>query len=461
MKMLTVLLATWLVLAQGEDGAQRPPPPPSDDLSQIEITPEEIPLGFPEQEEFPEQREIDLPLLFRGEPRTIGVFSPRGRKPNCTGIFPCSRRPSLYKLDEFPPGRPTLGNLGNICAAGRKKISYGPWNLPQTSYSHLVRQGDALNSLETELGRCCHLPQNEKLPCSVRVWSDILGQFCTAELSAKTKPYYCCKLKGDTRQRCFQDAAPFPNYKFKGAAGGANPAGPQKLPELSFPPGRPSSANIGNVCTLRKFRPVYPASVLPRSGYGWFQRQARAVNRMENAFKKCCRTQDVGCARRGWEKSLTQFCKEEFSVKTRQHPCCKLDKTEDRHDCFAVQAPYPDYDKEVQLASLAEVTPSLLDTLCGQVTLLTKQKHIPALVKNITGPCCSLLGEERTQCATEAKSEFITTLCGARRRSWKDPENCCAQTEEGARHNCFNLKYLTSVPLARAGQPLQPTLPAK
>ncbi|XP_066466402.1 extracellular matrix protein 1 isoform X2 [Tiliqua scincoides] len=331
MKMLTVLLATWLVLAQGEDGAQRPPPPPSDDLSQIEITPEEIPLGFPEQEEFPEQREIDLPLLFRGEPRTIGVFSPRGRKPNCTGIFPCSRRPSLYKLDEFPPGRPTLGNLGNICAAGRKKISYGPWNLPQTSYSHLVRQGDALNSLETELGRCCHLPQNEKLPCSVRVW----------------------------------------------------------------------------------------------------------------------------------EKSLTQFCKEEFSVKTRQHPCCKLDKTEDRHDCFAVQAPYPDYDKEVQLASLAEVTPSLLDTLCGQVTLLTKQKHIPALVKNITGPCCSLLGEERTQCATEAKSEFITTLCGARRRSWKDPENCCAQTEEGARHNCFNLKYLTSVPLARAGQPLQPTLPAK
>lgn len=74
-----------------------------------------------------------------------------------------------------------------------------------------------------------------------------------------------------------------------------------------------------------------------------------------------------------WEKSLTQYCGNEFSVKTKHHPCCKVEKAEDRLSCFAAQAPYPDYDKEVRLVSLAEITPSLLELLCGQVTLLTKQ----------------------------------------------------------------------------------------
>lgn len=134
-------------------------------------------------------------------------------------------------------------------------------------------------------------------------WLDVLKRFCNAELSVKTKPYYCCKRKGDVRQRCFQHAAPYPNYKFKGAGGGANLLGNQKLPEISFPPGRPTSSNIENVCTLRKFRPVYPAGVIPRTGFGWFQRQARALNRLENMYKKCCHTQDVGCARRGVSES--------------------------------------------------------------------------------------------------------------------------------------------------------------
>ncbi|KAJ6652404.1 hypothetical protein lerEdw1_011522 [Lerista edwardsae] len=458
MKMLVLLLASWLVLAQSAAAAphdEQPPPPPSDDLSQTEIT-DEIPLGFPEQEAFPEQIEIDLPLLIHGEPQ----FTPRARKPHCSGSSPCTRRRPLFKLDEFPPARPSLNNLGRICAAGRKKVSYGPWNLPQSGFSHLVRQGDALNRVEAGLDECCQLPLSEKLPCGTSVWLDVLEQFCDAEFSAKTKPYSCCKLEGPARQGCFEDAAPYPKYNFPGAERGRSGEAPQRLPELPFPPGRPASANLGNICALRQSRPAYPTSVFPRSGFGWYLRQAQALNRLESGFKKCCQTQDLGCARRAWEKSLTQFCKEDLSVKTRHHPCCKLDEDEDRFACFAVQAPYPDYDQVVRLVSLAEITPSLLEQLCGPVTLLTKQRYIPALVKNITGPCCNLLGDERTLCATEAKSDFIATLCGPRRRSWTDPKDCCSRADAEALDDCFNLNYLASIPLAGEGRPLRPTRPA-
>lgn len=158
---------------------------------------------------------------------------------------------------------------------------------------------------------------------------------------------------------------------------------------------------------------------------------------------------------------MTQFCKDEVSVKTKHHPCCKRPTAEDQHACFALQAPYPDYNKEVRLVSLAEVNPFLVDLLCGQVTLLTKQKYIPALVKNITGPCCSLSGDERPKCASAVKSEFITTLCDTQRRTWKDPKECCAKTEKEGRHSCFNLNYLTSIPLASSDNPLQPTVTAE
>lgn len=60
------------------------------------------------------------------------------------------------------------------------------------------------------------------------------------------------------------------------------------------------------------------------------------------------------------------------------------------------------------------------------------------------------------------KSDFIATLCGPRRRSWKDPQDCCSKAEEGgALQACFDRNYLASIPLAGEGQPPQPTLPAE
>ncbi|KAL8184825.1 UNVERIFIED_CONTAM: hypothetical protein K2H54_030093 [Gekko kuhli] len=466
------------VLQTLDDREEVPPPPHAED--QKEIDP--LPFQFVLQEEVDPfmnpvyQREVlDLPLLVHGEPQT-GLFAlnPRGRRPPGAGR---PRYPS--NLPDFPPGRPNLGNIDGICAEGRQKAAYGPWNLPHTSFSHLSRQGAALNDLESSMSQCCQLPVDKKLNCSLAAWSDALENFCGAEFSVKTKPYPCCKLEGASKEDCFARGAPFPNYDYIGAdaqqgekPSGCTPRDPSqckpkdlvaahKLPKISFPPGRPTDDNIKNICKLRGFRPVYPDRDLPDTGFGWFVRQAQAINRLEKEFKKCCQKKDVSCAHRGWEAVLAQYCKKEGAVKTKPHFCCKEPEGEDRLSCFANQAPFPAYDKEVHVVNLAEVTPSLLDQLCGQHALLSKQKHVPALVQNITVPCCELQGDERTQCAQQEKSQFLTTLCNSPRAFWKDTKKCCSKTKEAARVACFDSSYLTNVTLARAEQPLPPTEPTE
>lgn len=79
-----------------------------------------------------------------------------------------------HRLDGFPPGRPSPDNLKQICLPERQHVLYGPWNLPQTGYSHLSRQGETLNLLETGYSRCCHCRSDtNRLDCLklvVRVW---------------------------------------------------------------------------------------------------------------------------------------------------------------------------------------------------------------------------------------------------------------------------------------------------
>ncbi|XP_015265594.1 PREDICTED: extracellular matrix protein 1 [Gekko japonicus] len=478
MKMLAILLASWLALAGSATVGpkdDREEVPPAEDLLQKEIDP--IPLQDMLQEELDPymnpvyQREVfDLPLLVHGEPQTdFSALTPRGRRPPGVGH---PRYPS--NLPDFPPGRPNLSNIDGICAEGRQKAAYGPWNLPHTSFSHLSRQGAALNDLEASVSQCCQLPEDRKLECSQAAWSDVLEKFCEAEFSVKTKPYPCCKLEGASQEDCFARMAPSPNYEQQGEEpSDCTPSDPSqckpkdliaahKLPKIAFPPGRPTDANIKNICKLRKFRPVYPESTLPKSGFGWFVRQARAINRLEKEFKNCCRKEDVvGCAYGRWETVLTQFCKKEGAVKTKPHFCCKEPEGEDRFACFTNQAPFPAYDREIRVVNLAEVTPALLDLLCGQHTLLSKQKHMPALVQNITQPCCELQGDERTQCAQQEKSQFITTLCNSPKAFWKDTKKCCSQAKDAARVTCFDAGYLSNVTLASTEQPLQPTEPTE
>ncbi|XP_042297158.1 extracellular matrix protein 1 [Sceloporus undulatus] len=480
MMLLGLLLALWLALAKAAtlapkgDEAEKPPLQPfDDDVLQQQIAPDEIPLEFLFQKEIDLGEGLDLPVLIHGEPQVSlsGPIGPRARRPSgCFNGLLCTRAAPLYRLDEFPPARPTTRNIGNICNQGRKKLSYGPWNLPQTSYSHLSRQGDALNNLEAGVSECCQLEDDEeKLPCCAAVWSDVLEKFCDTEFSIKTRPYHCCKMRGLHRERCFVKEATFLDYDFK------NQTFPEEEPyqipsgykeeknlKISFPPGQPTKENMKNICQLRKFRnSVLAATSLPLSHFGWFVRQAKALNRVEKEFKKCCRKEDIGCARKGWEKALTQYCRQEFSVKTRPHMCCKEGEMDARFNCFNNLAPYPAYDKEIKSVSLADITSPLLDSLCGQFTLLSKGRQIPALIQNITEPCCQLQGSERIDCAKEEKTQFIANLCGTQRKSWKDPESCCAKEENEVRESCFNSNYLSNVALASVEQATaMPTEPA-
>ncbi|XP_072500808.1 extracellular matrix protein 1 isoform X3 [Notamacropus eugenii] len=117
-----------------------------------------------------------------------------------------------HRLDGFPPGRPSSDNINRICLSDRKLVVYGPWNLPQTGYSHLSRQGHALNFLETGYTRCCHLKTN-RLDCAMAVWKDVLDTYCDEEMAVKTHQHTCCHFSSiSARDNCFARHAPYPNY---------------------------------------------------------------------------------------------------------------------------------------------------------------------------------------------------------------------------------------------------------
>ncbi|KAM5129924.1 extracellular matrix protein 1-like [Mantella aurantiaca] len=410
----------------------------------------EIDLSFPIQ-----QREVDLHLLIQGEP----VLSPRGRRPTLNN-----------NLNNFPPGKPSRANIGHICRKTRTIVTYGDDNLPQTGFSHLSRQGKAINSMEEGYSRCCS--QSEKLRCALEVWKNAMNSFCEEEFSIKTRHYHCCKKRNIERETCFSDEAPNPNYISSAPLleiGSAdipsvpgprslktcsplspkcpdNPEGKYRLSDLAFPPGEPKSSNIQNICKLRKYRPLYTDNVMPQSGFGHYVRRAKAIYRAESEFKKCCKTEDVACAHNGWQKAVSKFCAKELEVKSKHYECCKKKDQAGVLRCFASEAPFPEYDKEVETLNLSNITESILEKVCTECKLLTKQKQLPLLVSGLKDSCCSLPQDEKLLCAQQQKAKFMNTLCGPKKDAWKDTQNCCSK-DDLEREECFSF-YLQNISMA-------------
>ncbi|XP_074044829.1 extracellular matrix protein 1 isoform X3 [Macrotis lagotis] len=193
-----------LPIEQKEVG-HHPYPSKEDEFSQQQ---KEINPSQPEEYSHAQREEIPTPQVINEHPRSDASRHSQPRH--------CQQDPRSggwgHQLDDFPPGRPSPDNINQICLPDRKHVVYGPWNLPQTGHSHLSRQGNALNFLETGYTRCCLL-KTDQLDCATAVWEQALDNYCREETAVKTHHHFCCHYSPiSARDACFAHHAPYPNY---------------------------------------------------------------------------------------------------------------------------------------------------------------------------------------------------------------------------------------------------------
>lgn len=218
-----------------------------------------------------------------------------------------------------------------------------------------------------------------------------------------------------------------------------------------FPPGRPSPANLDQICLPTRQHVVYGPWNLPQSGHSHLSRQGETLNLLETGYSRCCRchsyTHRLECAQLVWEDTLDEYCDKEQAIKTHPHSCCHYPPSPARDECFAQQAPYPNYDRDILTLDLGRITPNLMNHLCGNRIVISKHKQIPGLIRNMTAYCCDLPFPEQACCAQEQKSAFISDLCGLQSNCWRDSAFCCKLSPGDEQTNCFNIHYLRNVAL--------------
>lgn len=412
------------------------------------------------------QREITDELAVGVTPRGPAQFSPRGYKPHHDASIPSVA---------FPPGRPTFENIQAICLHGTGRPRYPPGALPNSGFGHLRRQADAIHRTEAWYSQqCCQgtweQQINRTLCCAHEAWTKALDLFCEDEFSVKTRHYHCCKLKPQARLNCFETEAPNPSYgptthysgpellpqgsgftftnncprmprKPKVAAPRAMRRKPMRIPDIDFPPGRPTSSNIKLVCKLRKLRPRYVASCIPRGGYSWLARQSKAINRLERGLKRCCKEKEnvLACADEKWREEMNRFCQDEHSVKTKHYKCCKKPEGDQRFSCFSSNAPHPDY-----TVLQKEIRPDLLfphlGLVCETHKILKKvQGKIP--VAGVVKKCCHLEQPLRNACVQNMLDTLQKEKCSAEPPSPMVTPDCCTPNPT----NCFSDLLMESI----------------
>ncbi|XP_069041055.1 extracellular matrix protein 1 isoform X2 [Lepisosteus oculatus] len=413
------------------------------------------------------QRESELVPSFSKV--SVPVFSPRA-----------SREPQV----PFPPAQPLTDNLLNICRYGDQRPRYPPDSLPHTGFSHLRRYGDTINRLESWYQVCCHGDRAVKLCCAQQAWRESLSQFCEEEFSIKTRHHHCCRQEGGARWDCFARDAPNPTYlppagpevthrtpvhdpEIPGftfdplACSSSLPALAAAVPEprafteaqggaLGFPPGRPSAANIGLACRLRKFRLTAWSQCPLGAAPGRLDRRLEALRQLEAALKPCCKGKRdlVECADKKWRKAMDDFCEQELQVKDTPFRCCLM-KGQRRHRCFADDAPYPAYDHEITQLNLAAVSPAAVEAICRQHKLMSRKIPLPHLLERLKTRCCSQSVADRTACAQKEVRVLPVLLCAKKIESWSDKRSCCKMPSQ-KRASCIYGTKLEAVTIATA-----------
>ncbi|XP_065733309.1 extracellular matrix protein 1 isoform X3 [Phocoena phocoena] len=218
-----------------------------------------------------------------------------------------------------------------------------------------------------------------------------------------------------------------------------------------FPPGRPSPDNLDQICLPNRQHVVYGPWNLPQTGFSHLVRQGETLNLLETGYSRCCRchsyTNRLDCAKVTWKDTLDGYCDQEKATNTHHYSCCHYPPSPARDECFARQAPYPNYDRDILTLDLSRITPNFMSHLCGHQRVFTKHKQIPGLIQNVTARCCDLPFPEQACCAEEEKSSFIDNLCGPRRNFWRDSAFCCKLSPGDEQINCFNTNYLRNVAL--------------
>ncbi|XP_067305265.1 extracellular matrix protein 1 [Pseudorasbora parva] len=355
---------------------------------------------------------------------------------------------------DFPPSFPNKGNLRDICQFSKAPTRYQKEKFPRSGFGMEHRQADAVNQLQSWYSVCCdiNLTQEEQICCAEQAWKKSLSAYCTKEFSIKTSHYFCCKESKKARWSCFEKEASESSYhvssevsnvktpqKVRGfkynsqACKGSLVASPRpraprkqpKVPDFNFPPGRPNSSNIEQICTHRKIRPRYLTKCLPCTGYDWLVRQSKAINVLEREYNQCCEEKkgEQSCAEKKWKKMVDKLCKDEKKTKGPKFECCGEKKGEEQYACFASAAPDPGYNSTDP--DLSASAPPNLQDLCDTHSTIKSMKGFPFSVDKMVERCCPLVLQEKPACIEAELDSHLNDLCKAKELV---KPHCCEPT---------------------------------
>lgn len=423
------------------------------------------------------QREVDLtdvlnldgfftqPVIVK-PPWQKEISAPEGQPSFRPRSFP----PAENYPVQFPLGRPTLDNIQAICVHADHRPRYPPSYFPPSYFSKQKRMAAAVNNAESWFRTCCKGNQTwgteGMLCCAIQAWQRSVELFCEEDSSVKDRLYPCCRETGINRLNCFNKDAPNPNYepseelpvdevdpaeKFifnrnycprnlmsppspraNRKKTELNPTTSQKI-DISFPPGRPTAANIDSLCGNQRLRPLYTTKCLPRSGYELLAQQVKTINRLEKRFKQCCKKKKgaLGCAEQKWREELNKYCLARNSGQV-ELSCCQAD---DLYDCFQSISSDPLYNIT---AATEEPT---LNKMCDTQSI-NNRFPVSFQLKTL---CCPLPEEERSTCFAQKLEQISQNLCSSNKSHNPVVRRCCKMTSHEETTQCFSKNVMEAI----------------